>query len=88
MTVLPPIGMFVVTAAAGLLMGRGIYMMMTAMATIMTALFSGVRYFDDWKGMKKRRQERGRKYISYLWQRQREMSEAYLLEQGVYESSR
>ncbi|MEY8506768.1 type VII secretion protein EssC [Lachnospiraceae bacterium 42-17] len=86
MTVLPPIGMFVVTAAAGLLMGRGIYMMMTAMATIMTALFSGVRYFDDWKGMKKRRQERGRKYISYLWQRQREMSEAYLLEQGVYES--
>ncbi len=47
MTVLPPLAMTGVTVAVGLLIGRGIYMLMSVSATGMAVVFSIVKYFND-----------------------------------------
>ena len=41
---LPPLGMLAVTAAVGMLMGRGIYMLMSVIGTMRTTVFSIVKF--------------------------------------------
>lgn len=83
-TILPPLGMAAVTVGIGLLMGRGIYMLMSASATGMTVIFSGVKYVNDNKELKEKNKNREKRYIEYLWKKQGEIAQAYKNEQNVY----
>lgn len=84
MTVLPSVIMTVVTVAIGVTAGRGIYLLMSAVATGMTAIFSAVRYIDEKKVLKRKNQKYTEYYIDYLWHKQREIAAAYEWEQEVY----
>ncbi len=86
MAVLPTFVMLAVTTAVGLLIGRGIYMLLSGTAMAVTAVFSGLKYFNDQRDARKKRKEREKKYLSYLWKRQREMVKARIQEQGIYAS--
>ncbi len=83
-TVLPPLGMAAVTTAIGLLVGRGLYMLMSVSATGMTVIFSIVKYINDKRELKERNENRELRYTEYLWQKQREIEHAYRREQEVY----
>lgn len=85
MTVLPPLGMTAVTTAVGVLAGRGIYMLMSVSATGMTALFSGLRYLHDKKELEERNKSREKRYIAYMWNKQKEIARAYVNEWEVYQ---
>ena len=49
MVILPPLAMTAVALAIGLLAGHGIYLLLSAAAAGMTAVFSGVQYVDGAK---------------------------------------
>lgn len=83
-TVLPPLGMTAVTIAIGVLLGRGLYMLMSAAATGMTLIFSIVKYFNDNKELKEKNKKREKLYTEYLWKKQGEIARAYRHEQEVY----
>lgn len=84
MAVLPSVGMAVVTVAIGMIAGRGVYLLMSAMAAGMTAIFSGIRYIDEKEALKNKNQKHEESYLNYLWRKQREIAEAYEWEQEVY----
>ena len=83
-TVLPPLAMTAVTVAVGVLMGRGIYMLMSVAATGMTVIFSIVKGINDNKELKERNKNREKQYTEYLWRKQNEIAKAYKNEQDVY----
>ena len=84
MTVLPSVGMTAVTVAVGLLTGRGIYLLMSAVAAGMTAVFSAVRYVDERKENREKNRKHKERYLKYLWQKQRELASALEREQEIY----
>ena len=84
MTVLPPVVMMMVTVIIGVLAGRGIYLVMSAAAAGLTAVFSGVRYIDEKKAVKRKNQKYAEYYLDYLRYKQRELAAAYEWEQEVY----
>lgn len=51
-TILPPLGMLAVTVMIGILLKRGLMMLMSVSATVMTTIFSIVKYFQDQKACK------------------------------------
>lgn len=85
MTVLPPLAMTGVTVAVGMLIGRGIYMLMSVSATGMAVVFSIVRYFGDRKERKEKNEVRIHHYMEYLWKKQKELARLYEYEKEVYE---
>ncbi len=85
MVILPPLAMTAVALAIGLLAGHGIYLLLSAAAAGMTAVFSGVQYVDERREQKKRDRERRERYIGYLWHRQKEIAIACEREQEIYD---
>lgn len=85
MTVLPPLAMTGVTVAVGLLIGRGIYMLMSVSATGMAVVFSIVKYFNDRQERKEKNEARIQRYTEYLWKKQQELADLYEYEKEVYE---
>lgn len=85
MTILPSLGMIFVTVFIGLLIGRGLYMIMSVAAMGMTVLFSGVRYFDEKKTLKRKKKIQKKRYLAYLRERQRKIAEACMKEQQIYD---
>lgn len=85
MTVLPPLAMTGVTVAVGMLIGRGIYMLMSVSATGMAAVFSVIKYFNDRKERKEKNKIRIQRYEEYLWKKQKELAKLYEYEKEVYE---
>ena len=83
-TILPPIGMALVTTAIGIMIGRGIYMLMSVAATGMTVIFSIVKFINDNNELKEKNRNRELRYTEYLWKKQREIEQAYRQEQEVY----
>ncbi len=83
-TVLPPLGMTMVTVAVGLMIGRGMYMLMSVAATGMTVIFSIVKYINDNRELKEKNRNREKMYIEYLWKKQGEIARAYEEEESVY----
>lgn len=84
MSVIPPLGMMAVTIMIGVLLGRGLYLLMSAAAAGMTALFSGIRYMGEKKELREKNRIRHVDYMNYLWNRQKEIAMAYEREQEVY----
>ncbi len=83
-TILPPLLMSAVTAGVGLLIGRGIYMIVTVAATIMTTIFSTVRFFKEKKACRKENKEREAMYDAYLLDKRKELYQAYEKEKESY----
>lgn len=84
MNVLPSVGMTIVTVAVGVVTGRGIYLVMSAVATGMTAIFSGIRYIDEKRTLKRNNQKHTEYYLDYLWHKQKAIAAAYEREKEVY----
>ncbi len=84
MAVLPPLAMTAVTLGIGLLMGRGMYLLVSSAATGMTAVFSAAQYVEEKRERKKKNKEQEERYMRYLWRRQKEIAAVYEREQEVY----
>lgn len=85
MTVAPPLISLVITVAVGLFMGRGIYLIMSAMMTVSTLIVSVFRYIKS----KKERTETNKKnkvlYENYLLNKRKEIYESYKKELETYD---
>ena len=84
MTILPPAAMAAVAVTVGLLAGRGIYLLMSAAAAGLTAVFSVIKYLDEKKEVRERNRKRKERYLAYLWQKQKEIASAWEEEREVY----
>ena len=85
MTIAPPLISLLITVAVGLFMGRGIYLIMSAMMTVSTLIVSVFRYIKS----KKERTETNRKnkilYENYLLNKRKEIYDSYKKEMETYE---
>lgn len=84
MNVLPSVAMTAVTVGIGMVTGRGIYLLMSAAATGMTAVISMVRYMDEKKLLRRRNEKQEERYLHYLKGKQKEIAVIYEKEQEVY----
>jgi len=84
MSLLLPLGMMAVTLLTGVLLGRGIYLLMSVSVSGMTAILSGIRYAGEKKEIRERNKRRHISYMDYLWCRQKEIAAAYEREQEIY----
>lgn len=84
MTVLPPLAMTAVTLAIGVLSGRGIYLLLSAVATGMTAVLAGIQYVGEKRERKRENREQAELYTKELWRRLKEIAVIYEQEQEVY----
>lgn len=79
--IVPPIIMLGITIGISILMKRGLYVLMSAAGTIMTTLFSAVKFVTDKKEIKESRKIRGETYQKYLLQKRKEIYAAYKAEE-------
>jgi len=84
-TLLPPLGMLTVTIAIGMLMGRGIYMLMSVASTMMTTVFSVVKFVQDQKETKESNKKRNQLYEAYLLKKRKEAYNAWSAEKNSFE---
>ena len=78
--ILPPLGMLAVTIAMGIMINRGIYMIVSGMATVMTSIFSVVRFFQDKKDNKETEKTRQKIFAEYLLKKRKEIYEISIKE--------
>ena len=64
--ILPPLAMVTVTVAMGILMGRGIFVLMSASAMSISLVFSITNFFGDRKKRKAKEKSRLENYENYL----------------------
>jgi S-DNA-T family DNA segregation ATPase FtsK/SpoIIIE len=64
--ILPPLAMAALTAGMGFMMGRGIFMLVTAGGTLLTSVFSITSFFEDRKDLKQAESDRQESYKKYL----------------------
>ncbi len=84
MSVLPPLAMTAAALVIGILMGRGIYLLMSMSAAGITAIFSGIRYVGEKREEREKNRRRQISYMNYLWGRHKEIAFAYEQEQEAY----
>ncbi|WP_022747759.1 type VII secretion protein EssC [Lachnobacterium bovis] len=83
--ILPPLGMLAVTIAMGIMINRGIYMIVSGMATVMTSIFSVVRFFQDKKDNKETEKTRQKIFAEYLLKKRKEIYAQWQKEKDAYE---
>ncbi|SMC44933.1 DNA segregation ATPase FtsK/SpoIIIE, S-DNA-T family [Oscillospiraceae bacterium] len=76
-TILPPLVMVVAMVAVGVIMGRGIYMYVMVLSSVVTTCFSVTNYFSDKKENKKKEEQRVAKYENYLLGKRKELDKLY-----------
>ncbi|MCL2839984.1 MAG: hypothetical protein FWE05_04345, partial [Defluviitaleaceae bacterium] len=64
--ILPPLAMVMVTVAMGVLLGRGLFVLMSASAMTVSIIFSITNFFGDIKKRKEKEHERQESYDKYL----------------------
>lgn len=82
--ILPPLCMLAITVAIGIVMKRGLYMMMSIGATAMTTIFSVVKYFQDKKEKRATDAQRKKMYEKYLLQKRKEIYRQWNKEDDAY----
>jgi len=83
-TILPPLGMMAVTVGIGLMIGRGLFLLMSIGGTGMTVVVSTVRFFSDRKERKETDKKREVLYEQYLLRKRKEIYAAYVQEKEAY----
>lgn len=79
--IIPPIIMLGITIGISILMKRGLYVLMSAAGTVMTTLFSVVKFFTDKKESKENKRLREETYEKYLLRKRKEIYAAYAAEE-------
>lgn len=82
--IVPPIVMMAVTIAISILLKRGIYVLMFVAGSIVTTIFSVVRYVSDKKEYKETNEKIKKVYNAYLLRKRKEIYKAYNEEKDVY----
>jgi len=82
--ILPPVCMLLITVLIGILIRRGIYMLMSISATAMTAIFSVVKYIQDRKEQKETEAKKKELYTAYLLEKRKEIYGQWKKEEEAY----
>ncbi len=82
--VLPPLVMVILTIAVSLLSSGGAYILITAVMTGMTMIFSIVQYFNEKKDCKEKNRKRIKYYENYLLEKRKELSALHNKEINAY----
>ncbi len=82
--VVPPIVMLIVTVGISILLKRGLYVLMFVAGTVVTTIFSIIRYVGDKKDYKETNEKIRKVYGAYLLRKRKEIYEAYNEEKEVY----
>ncbi|MFV0364358.1 MAG: type VII secretion protein EssC [Suipraeoptans sp.] len=73
MMILPPLAMLLITVTIGVLLKRGLFMLMSVGATVMTTIFSVVKYFQDKREGKEEEKKKVEVYGNYLLKKRKEI---------------
>lgn len=79
-TILPPLVMIIAMVAVSVIMGRGIYMYVMVLSSVVTTCFSITTYFSDKKENKLKEEQRVAKYDNYLLGKRKELDRLYNLQ--------
>ena len=82
--ILPPLCMMCVTVAVSILLKRGLYIVMSLSTTLMTLVFSVIKYFNDKKDCKEQNARRLEMYDEYILSMRKKIYEAYQKEKEAY----
>lgn len=82
--VLPPLCMLTITVVIGILLKRGLMMLMSVSATVMTTIFSVVKYFQDRKALKEKEARKKEVYGKYLLDKRKEIHSRWKKEEEAY----
>lgn len=82
--VIPPIMMAAVTAGVGLLLGRGTYIIMSLIGTLMTVIFSVITLLKEKRACKEENAMREQLYEEYLLRKRKEIYKQYTKEEEAY----
>lgn len=83
--IIPPLIMLSITIAISILMGRGIFVIISIAGTIMTLVTSIVKYIEGKKTLAEQKRLRTSSYEEYLLKKRKEIYQAYQLEKEAYE---
>ena len=75
--IVPPLVMLCVTVGISILMKRGLYVLMSAAGTVMTTIFTVVKYITDRKEGQENKRLREKTYREYLLKKRKEIYAAY-----------
>ncbi|MFV0551405.1 MAG: hypothetical protein ACK5L6_05725 [Anaerorhabdus sp.] len=75
--IIPSLIMLTITVATSLIMKRGIFVLVTALSTLVTMVMSVVTYFDDRKLSNEKEEERQTVYEKYLLRLRKQLFAAY-----------
>jgi len=73
--IVPPLLMMLVTAGSGMVMGRGIFVLVSAAGMLVSVVFSLTTFFGDRKTRRKKEEKRDENYESYLLSRRKQIHE-------------
>ncbi len=76
-TILPPLVMVVAMVAVGIILGRGIYMYVMVLSSVVTTCFSITNYFSEKKENKAKEEQRVKRYENYLLDKRKELDGLY-----------
>lgn len=82
--ILPPLVMVILTIAVSFATGGGAYVLITAVMTGMTTIFSIVQYFNERKDCKEKNKKREKYYNRYLLEKRKELFQLYSKEQEAH----
>lgn len=82
--ILPPILMLCITVVIAIVMKRGIFVIMSIASTLMTLVFSIIRYINDKKDCREKTAIRNQLYEDYLLKKRKELNNLYLEEKAAY----
>lgn len=71
--IVPPLVMLCVTVGISILMKRGLYVLMSAAGTVMTTIFTVVKYITDRKEGQENKRLREKTYREYLLKKRKEI---------------
>lgn len=82
--IVPPVIMTAVTVVIGIFMKMGAFMMLSALTTLLTTVFTVVRYFNERKECKEKNEKREEMYRNYLLDKRKELNHARNQEQEAW----
>lgn len=74
--IVPPVAMTVVTIVIGVIMKMGAAMMLSGLTTLLTTVFTVIRYFNERKECKEKNEKREILYQNYLLDKRKELNRA------------
>lgn len=83
--IIPPLAMAGVTAAMGILVGRGLYVLMSLVGSVMTTAFSIIKFVREKKECKKENNTRDALYDEYLLGKRKAIHKEYKKEEKAYQ---